>query len=764
MGKLNEIQEQVTQSYGSNSFTTKITDQTVEFDSAKDSFTFMDEVNVPALNVNGQASVAFTAEEKAKLAKVTTPMNMKGRVDSVADLPTENVSVGDTYLVGPEGSVNFEEYVCTALEGSPETPVWENIGHIKVQPDWNQSDSNAEDFIKNRTHYVDSEFVQVDSESVEVSEIYEYLGEIESFEGEIVNDAQYTIVFDGVTYQAVGYTSEWGDNAIYYYDLETEAVISVQQMIPIKPMPLGGDLSEEDEDDSEPEWIVNTYGITPSGKNVTLVVTDANQNVMVDETVSMEGEAEGYLETFSDTISADDTYKVIIDGDEYEATVVEGQGKDEGHFYIVCDDVCQISTGFGEGYITIYDPQYTNKTISLVIEKLQEVVHTLADKFLSANIVRTSDLPESVIKSDSALNIYSDLLQNTIQTGAAINTILGTQSGNTIGGSLCVLIGGSATSNTVNGANHSLINPGSSNNISGDKNIVISSWGVNSFTNSSGCTVIGGGNNTFSGTSNSTIISGTSGYSSFTNSPGSLLLGGVAPSTFNNAAASMVACSIGGNNNITQSDSGAIIGGYSNTIQNVGKAFIVASGNSEITKQTRADSYSTIIGGVNNKIKGTSGYCSIIGGSSNVIENLSNTVIIGGSSITATESNTVYVPTLKATTGVTTKKMTIAGIDPADVFMHSEIIDASSDVSFSRVLANTSSTKTDGYVEILYKASSGVTCTAYIDSTDVALTADGAWHKLEQGCNPAAGVEIHINNSAPVTDATLEVISKVYYI
>lgn len=153
MGKLNEIQEQTTQSWGSNSFTTKITDQTVEFDSAKDSFTFMDEVNVPTLKVNGQASAAFTEEEKAKLAKVTTPMNMKGRVDSVADLPTENVAVGDTYLVGPEGSEDFEEYVCTALEGSPATPVWENIGHIKVQPDWNQNNSNAEDYIKNRICY-----------------------------------------------------------------------------------------------------------------------------------------------------------------------------------------------------------------------------------------------------------------------------------------------------------------------------------------------------------------------------------------------------------------------------------------------------------------------------------------------------------------------------------------------------------------------------------------------------------------------------------
>ena len=54
MGNLNEIQKQTTQSYGDNSFTTTIKENTVEFDSAKDSFTFNDEVNVPSLKVNGE--------------------------------------------------------------------------------------------------------------------------------------------------------------------------------------------------------------------------------------------------------------------------------------------------------------------------------------------------------------------------------------------------------------------------------------------------------------------------------------------------------------------------------------------------------------------------------------------------------------------------------------------------------------------------------------------------------------------------------------
>lgn len=44
MGKFNEIQEQTTQSFGSNSFTTTIKEDTVEFDSAKDKFNMKDPV------------------------------------------------------------------------------------------------------------------------------------------------------------------------------------------------------------------------------------------------------------------------------------------------------------------------------------------------------------------------------------------------------------------------------------------------------------------------------------------------------------------------------------------------------------------------------------------------------------------------------------------------------------------------------------------------------------------------------------------------
>lgn len=169
MGKFNEIQEESTQSWGGNSFTTKVTDTTVEFDSAKDSFTFNDPVEVPSINIGGTQSVPFSAEDKTKLDNLQTPMQIKGRVDSVGDLPTEDVTVGDVYLVGASGSANFEEYICTELSGSPEAPVWENLGHVKVQADWNQSDSNADDYIKNRICY-DTTVVYADVENPNAEE------------------------------------------------------------------------------------------------------------------------------------------------------------------------------------------------------------------------------------------------------------------------------------------------------------------------------------------------------------------------------------------------------------------------------------------------------------------------------------------------------------------------------------------------------------------------------------------------------------------
>ena len=139
----------IKQLYGDNSFTTTIKENTVEFDSTKDSFTFNDPVEVPELRLNGTEIVAFDAEDRAKLDSLQTPMQIKGRVDGISDLP-EDASVGDVYLVGLLGVENFEEYVCAEVSGSPATPVWEILGNVKVQSDWNQSNNSSDNYILNK--------------------------------------------------------------------------------------------------------------------------------------------------------------------------------------------------------------------------------------------------------------------------------------------------------------------------------------------------------------------------------------------------------------------------------------------------------------------------------------------------------------------------------------------------------------------------------------------------------------------------------------
>lgn len=69
--------------------------------------------------------------------------------------------------------------------------------------------------------------------------------------------------------------------------------------------------------------------------------------------------------------------------------------------------------------------------------------------------------------------------------------------------------------------------------------------------------------------------------------------------------------------------------------------------------------FSAAIAGEGNIIESGSSYSSIIGGKNNRIpKNLSGITIIGGQGITADTSNTVYVPTLSATTGMLSPNIT----------------------------------------------------------------------------------------------------------
>ena len=130
MGNLNEIQKQTTQSYGDNSFTTTIKENTVEFDSAKDSFTFNDEVNVPSLKVNGQEITPTEPQVQADWNQTTStesdyilnkPAIKAGQgVNSIVEGDIDNNVVGGVYAHA-EGSYTIASGENSHAEGCSTT-------------------------------------------------------------------------------------------------------------------------------------------------------------------------------------------------------------------------------------------------------------------------------------------------------------------------------------------------------------------------------------------------------------------------------------------------------------------------------------------------------------------------------------------------------------------------------------------------------------------------------------------------------------------
>jgi hypothetical protein len=155
MGKINEISQNFKQSFDGNDFKVNILPDKVIIDSEKKVIEINNTLLATNLNINGVSSVAFTSAEKEKLNKISTPMQVVGRVDSVELLPTGGVVVGSVYLVGLQDSTDFEEFVCT--EVSPEVK-YESVGKPnapQIQSDWNQLDSESPDFLKNKPFYED---------------------------------------------------------------------------------------------------------------------------------------------------------------------------------------------------------------------------------------------------------------------------------------------------------------------------------------------------------------------------------------------------------------------------------------------------------------------------------------------------------------------------------------------------------------------------------------------------------------------------------
>lgn len=113
MGKFNEIQEETKQSFGRNSFTTRIANDAVEFDSAADQFKFLDPIDAPAITINGEP-VAPGEQTQADWKQSDS-----SKVDYIKNKPVDNK--GNYNLGGTNNNFGANSSSNVAI-GTPSAP------------------------------------------------------------------------------------------------------------------------------------------------------------------------------------------------------------------------------------------------------------------------------------------------------------------------------------------------------------------------------------------------------------------------------------------------------------------------------------------------------------------------------------------------------------------------------------------------------------------------------------------------------------------
>ncbi len=213
--------------------------------------------------------------------------------------------------------------------------------------------------------------------------------------------------------------------------------------------------------------------------------------------------------------------------------------------------------------------------------------------------------------------------------------------------------------NTISASTDSFIGGGALNSIGGDHNGILG--GVNQhiengdqcalvggdfnfITDATNSATVGGNSNSVSGSTNSGIVFGSS--NNITRATGSTIVGGNSNTIISYTASSLDnSVIVGGQNNLISENSNIapaftpfnafILGGQDNIIDGFGRL-------------------GGIVGGTNNTLHGTFGSV-IVGGTQNMVSLFGGpgTVIVGGTGITGSTTNMVYVPNLNIQKGKT---------------------------------------------------------------------------------------------------------------
>ena len=119
---------------------------------------------------------------------------------------------GEWAIIESPSAVRFTEQELTETEKARARA---NIGALGAgeggaQPDWNQNDETAEDFIKNRTHWAEmGEVALVDNVSVDTGEYGYYDGDPFGISNDLEEGTTYTVILDGTEYNVVGTWDSW---------------------------------------------------------------------------------------------------------------------------------------------------------------------------------------------------------------------------------------------------------------------------------------------------------------------------------------------------------------------------------------------------------------------------------------------------------------------------------------------------------------------------------------------------------------------------
>ena len=324
--------------------------------------------------------------------------------------------------------------------------------------------------------------------------------------------------------------------------------------------------------------------------------------------------------------------------------LIGGTGSTSGETYYL-GNVTAVLENFSAGTL-----DYKGTTTWMDIDGNAKVDERLTVDRLTITTLSTGS-PVTMLAVDSSGNVVGGSGGTVDDTGAftsttANNTILPTNTAGNIndsdfstiaGGQNNIITGG--TNNIISGGGRPI--PGAGNKIL-DSSYAFIGGGYNNEidSNSSGGIIVGGVSNLLSGSSRS-FIGGGAQNTINANSINSFIGGGKT-----NLLSGSSESFIGGGllNTLSNSDKASIVGGSGNLLSESINSFI---GGGEGNTLSNNSLYSFIGGGINNLITSGSSYSSIIGSKDSKIDgDLSGTTIIGGIGITATTSDTAYVPNL----------------------------------------------------------------------------------------------------------------------